>query len=169
MLMSCSDICLLEVGARVSLKVATKEYVRGYKTLKIQIFRLLFQAYTEECDQKNQSFSGKFGMLMTRSDTYFLELSALISLKVTTKVITILKQDLRYYHSSRANFLLVTSYQLPVASYQLLVTSHQLLFTSHQLPVTSYQSLVTSRQLLVTSHQSPVTLTLTILAASTNL
>ena len=34
----------LEVGARVSLNVATKVIFRGKKTLKIEIFKLLFKA-----------------------------------------------------------------------------------------------------------------------------
>ena len=33
--MSCSETCFLELGARVSLKVATEGYFRGKKTLKI--------------------------------------------------------------------------------------------------------------------------------------
>ena len=39
----------------------------------------------EECDQKNTSFSDKFGMLMPGLDTYFLKVSARVSLKAATK------------------------------------------------------------------------------------
>lgn len=39
----------------------------------------------EEYDQKNTSFSDKFGMLMHDSDTYHQKLSAHVSLKVSTK------------------------------------------------------------------------------------
>ena len=38
----CSATYFLEVGARVSLKVDTTVFFRGNKTLKIEIFRLLF-------------------------------------------------------------------------------------------------------------------------------
>ena len=40
---------------------------------------------TEECDQRNQSLSDKFRRLMPDSDTYFLVVSARVSLKVATK------------------------------------------------------------------------------------
>ena len=39
----------------------------------------------EEYDQTNRSFSDKFTMLMLGSNTYFLEVSAYVSLKVSTK------------------------------------------------------------------------------------
>ena len=38
----CSAACFQEVGERVSLKIATKQSIRGKKTLKIQNFRLCF-------------------------------------------------------------------------------------------------------------------------------
>ena len=39
----------------------------------------------EVCDQKNRSFSDKSGMVIVGSETYFLELSAHVSLKVASK------------------------------------------------------------------------------------
>ena len=42
-------------------------------------------AKKEKCDQKNQSFSDKLRILLSGSDTYFLEVSANVSLKVATK------------------------------------------------------------------------------------
>ena len=39
----------------------------------------------EEFDQENRSLSDKFRMLMPGSDTYFLEVSVNLSLKVATK------------------------------------------------------------------------------------
>ena len=42
MIISCSATYCLEVGARFSLKVATKVYFRDKKSVKIEIFRLLF-------------------------------------------------------------------------------------------------------------------------------
>ena len=42
MIIRCSAIYFLEVGARVSLKVATKGSIRCKKTLKIEIFPKFF-------------------------------------------------------------------------------------------------------------------------------
>ena len=39
----------------------------------------------EKCDQKAQSLCAKSGFLLSGPDTYFLEMSAHISLKVATK------------------------------------------------------------------------------------
>ena len=71
--------------APVSLKPATKASFGGKKTLKIYIFMLLFQSKTEQCDQKNLSWSNKSGMLISGLDTYFLEVSAHTLLKVATE------------------------------------------------------------------------------------
>ena len=45
-------------------------------------------------------------MLMPYSDTYFLELSAVVLLKVATKCITVLLEDFKYYYCSIINFIL---------------------------------------------------------------
>ena len=55
-----------------------KNFCAFFKTL----LRNFSKVKTEECDQKNRSFSYKFRMLMAGSDTYFLEVSAQISLKL---------------------------------------------------------------------------------------
>ena len=81
----CSAASFLEVGAGISLKVATKVFFRRKKTLKIEIFRLLYKAETEECDQEDWSFSDKIGIITPCSSTYHLELGAPVSLKLTTK------------------------------------------------------------------------------------
>ena len=52
--------------------------------MKIYILGCFSKAEEEECDQKNQSFSDKSGMVMVGSGTYFLELSTYISLKVAS-------------------------------------------------------------------------------------
>ena len=44
-----------------------------------------FKAKTEQCDQKIRSFSDKYRMLLPGLAIYFLEVSAHVSLKVTTK------------------------------------------------------------------------------------
>ena len=81
----CSATYFLEVGARVSLKVATKGSLRGKKSAKkISFLGCFSKAKTEECDQNIWSLSDKFGNIMTGSDTYFMEVSAHVSLRVAT-------------------------------------------------------------------------------------
>ena len=74
----------LEVGAPVSLKLATNAFFGGKKTLKIYIFRLLFYSKTEQCDSKKLSLTDKFTMLMCLHK-YFLEVCSHALLKVATK------------------------------------------------------------------------------------
>ena len=83
MLLALPDAFFLEVSAHVALKVATKDYFRHKQTMSF--LGCFSKEKKEECDQKKQSFSDKFGILMAGSDIYFLEVSARISLKVTTK------------------------------------------------------------------------------------
>ena len=47
------DTCFLEVGAHVSLKVATNDYFRDKETIKISTLGCFSETKTEECDQKN--------------------------------------------------------------------------------------------------------------------
>ena len=75
----------LEVVARVSLKVATKGSFRGKKLWRFRFLGSVSKAKTEECDQKVLFFFDKLSMLMFCFNTYFLEFSAHVSLKVTTK------------------------------------------------------------------------------------
>ena len=83
--MLCSATYFLEVGARISLKVATKGSLTGKKKLqKFSILGSFSKAETETCDKKNRSFSDEFGMIMQGSDTYFLEVSSYVSLEVAT-------------------------------------------------------------------------------------
>ena len=53
-----------------------------------------------ECDQKNLSFSDKFGMLMPCSDTYFLEVSAHVSLELATKSSKVASKSLAFFTAS---------------------------------------------------------------------
>ena len=55
------------------------------KLWKFRFSDYLSKAKTEEYDQTNRSFSDKFTMLMLGSNTYFLEVSAYVSLKVASK------------------------------------------------------------------------------------
>ena len=75
----------MEVGAHVSLNVATKGSLRGKKLWKFTFLDCFSKAKTEECDQRTLFFSDKLAMLMPCSNTYFLEVSAHVSLKVATK------------------------------------------------------------------------------------
>ena len=89
MLLPGSDTCFLKVSPHVSLKLATKGYFRGKKTLEIsRKFTYLgssSKGKTEECDQRNWSFSDKSGITIPHWTTYFLEVGSRVSLKVATK------------------------------------------------------------------------------------
>ena len=74
----------MEVSARVSLKVATKVSFRGKKISEFRFLCCFYQGKTEECDQKNWNFFDKSGIIMPGSATYFLEVSAHVSLEVAT-------------------------------------------------------------------------------------
>ena len=78
----CSATHFLEEEACISLKVATKGYIRGKDFPKIYIFRLLC---TEECNRKDVLVSDKFGIIIRCSAKYFLEVGARFILKVATK------------------------------------------------------------------------------------
>ena len=82
---TCSATYFLEVGVCLSLKLATKASFGGKKLWKFRFSGCFSKAKTGEWDQKNWSFSYKFGMLMPVSETYFLEVSPHVSLEVATK------------------------------------------------------------------------------------
>ena len=77
-----SDTYFQEVSAHILLKVATTNSFRDKKSMKIYLGHLS-KAKTEECDQTDQSFCDKIGMLL--ADAFFLEVSAHVALKVATK------------------------------------------------------------------------------------
>ena len=58
-----SDTYFLEVGGRVSMKVATDDSFTDKKLWKFGFLGFLFKAKMEECNQKDGSFSDRFGML----------------------------------------------------------------------------------------------------------
>ena len=72
------------VSAHVSLKVATNEFFRGMKTHKKQFWCYYSKAKMEDCGQGSSCFSGNIWLFIPCSATYFLEVSARVSLKVTT-------------------------------------------------------------------------------------
>ena len=81
----CSATYFLEVGADVSLKVATKGSIRGKKLWKIRFLGSFSKAKTEECDLKVWNVFDQFGISIACSDTYILEFGARVSLEVATK------------------------------------------------------------------------------------
>ena len=81
----CSATYFLEVGARVSLKVATKGSFRGKKLWKFRFLGCFSKEKTEECDQKVWNVFDQFGITAPCSASSFLEVGARVSLKVATK------------------------------------------------------------------------------------
>ena len=75
--MPCSATYFLEVGASLSLKVATKESSRDKKLWKFRVLGYLSKAKTEEYIRKNWSFFDKCEML---------EVSPHVSQKVAIRV-----------------------------------------------------------------------------------
>ena len=73
------------MGASISLKAAAKASLGGKKTLKIQIFRLLFSSKNGEVRSKKWSDCNKFGMITSCSATDFSKVGERFSLKVATK------------------------------------------------------------------------------------
>ena len=84
MLIATSDTYFQEVRAHISLKVATTNSFRDKKSMKIYL-GYLSKAKTEECNQIDQTFCDKIGMLLALPDAYFLEVSAHVAMKVATK------------------------------------------------------------------------------------
>ena len=81
----CSAIYFLEVGAPVSLKVATKGSFRAKKLWTFRFLGYFSNAKTEECDEKVWNIFYQFGISSLCSATYFLEIGARVSLKEATK------------------------------------------------------------------------------------
>ena len=71
---------LLEVGACVSLKAATKDLLEVKK-----LFRLLFYAETEKYNQEDWNISDTFGIITLLLPTYHLEVGVPFSVKLATK------------------------------------------------------------------------------------
>ena len=76
----------LEVGARVSLKLATKGIPRGKKTLKFSFGGCFSKGNTKECYQKFWNVFEKFFVITRSWNKNFLEVGARVSLKLATKV-----------------------------------------------------------------------------------
>ena len=67
------------------------------KNLKIYIFRLFLKEKTEKSDQKVGNVFDQFGIAIPCSATYFLKVSARLSLKVATKGSISGKKNLKIY------------------------------------------------------------------------
>ena len=82
---ACSATYFLEVGACVSLKVATKASIEVKKTLKIRILGCFSKVKAEKCDSEVWKFFDQFGINIPCSATFCLEVGTRIWLKVATK------------------------------------------------------------------------------------
>ena len=83
--MPSSATYFLEVGAHISLKVATKGSIRGKKLWKFRFLGSFSKLKTEECDKKVWNVFDQFGITIPCSDTYFLEVGTRVLLKLVTK------------------------------------------------------------------------------------
>ena len=81
----CSATYFLEVVGRVSLKVVTKESLRGRKTLKIKPFRLFYFSKIGGVRPNCLILFDQFGMTIPCSTICFLEVGVGILLKVATR------------------------------------------------------------------------------------
>ena len=81
----CPHTYFLEVGARLSLKVATKGFITDKKIWKLRFLSYFSKGKTEECDQKVWNIFDQFDITIPCSDTYFLEVGARVLLEVATK------------------------------------------------------------------------------------
>ena len=76
----------LEVSAHISLKIARESFLEAKILRKFWFLGYFSKAKTEECDQNNWSDCDKFGMVISCSAAYFMEVGARISWKVAMKV-----------------------------------------------------------------------------------
>ena len=75
----------MEVGTRVSLKVATKVFFRSKNTLKIEILRLIFWGRNGGGGLEDWDVYDKFGIITPSPAKYHVEVSAPFSMKAVTK------------------------------------------------------------------------------------
>ena len=76
---------LLEVGACVSLKVATKDLLEVKKLLRLRFLDYFFKAETEKYNQEDWNISDTFGIITLLLPTYHLEVGVPFSVKLATK------------------------------------------------------------------------------------
>ena len=85
----CSATYFLEVGARVSLKVATRVFFRCKKPVKLENWeariRELRIREAEECDQEDWSVSEISGIITPCSGTYHLEVGIAVVCRCSSK------------------------------------------------------------------------------------
>ena len=97
MLMSGLDTFFREVSAHTLLIVATKGSSGGKKSKNSAFLGCFSKVKSEECNQQNWSVSIRFGIIIPCSATYILEVAALVSLKVASKVFLELKKTVKFY------------------------------------------------------------------------
>ena len=73
------------MGARVSLKVATKAFFSDKKLLKLRFLNYFSETEAEEYNQEDWSVFDEFGIITPCSAPYHLKVGARFSLKVATK------------------------------------------------------------------------------------
>ena len=73
--MPSSATYFLEVGAHISLKVATKGSIRGKKLWKFRFLGSFSKLKTEECDKKVWNVFDQFGIFSGSTYTRFIEIS----------------------------------------------------------------------------------------------
>ena len=73
------------MSADVSLKVATKGFFQGNKPWKFSIFEAIFLKQKQSNKNPKKIISVYLKRFMPGSDTYFLKVSAVVSLKVLIK------------------------------------------------------------------------------------
>ena len=74
------------VGAPVSLKVATKRFLRVKKLWKFRVLGYFSKSKTEECHKKGWHALDQFDITLRCWATYFLKVGDCVSLKVVTEV-----------------------------------------------------------------------------------
>ena len=74
------------MSAHALLKVPIKGSLRGKKYKNLAFLGYFCETETEESNQKDCSVCHRFCIIIPCSVTYFLEVGARVSLKVTTKV-----------------------------------------------------------------------------------
>ena len=81
----CTLFSYIWVGARVSLKVATKAFFSDKKLLKLRFLNYFSETEAEEYNQEDWSVFDEFGIITPCSAPYHLKVGARFSLKVATK------------------------------------------------------------------------------------
>ena len=93
MSVACPLLFFLEIGAFLSLKLATQRSFRGKKIWKFKFSGYFLKAKMEECGWKYWFASDKFAISIPCVAPYFLEVGARVLLKVATKLFLEVKKS----------------------------------------------------------------------------